>query len=53
MMKENVRFKQLQLNYLNNQRQDKEHVRLVISSLRVGAVSSVLERWTVVLLVSF
>ena len=35
-MKENLRFKQLQLNYLNNQKTKKEHYsRLEISSIRV------------------
>ena len=52
-MKEILRFKQLRLNYLNNQKKKKEHLRLVIGSFRVGAVSSVLERLTVVSLVSF
>ena len=50
-MKENLRFKQLSLNYLNNQK--KEHLRLVISFIKVGAASSILEQLTVVLLVSF
>ena len=37
IMKENVRFTQLQLNYLNKKRK-KEHLRLLISYIRVGAV---------------
>ena len=56
-MKGNLRFKQLRLSYLNKttkkKQKKKEHLRLVISSIRVGAVSSVLEQLTVVLLVSF
>ena len=52
-MKENLRFKQLRLNYLSNQKKKKRHLRLVISPIRLGAVSSVLEQLTVVLLVSF
>ena len=45
-MKENLRFKQLRFNYINNQKQtnkqtnkQKEQLRLVISSLRVGVVA--------------
>ena len=43
------------MNDVNNQRKQtkKEHLRLVISSIRVGVVSSVLEQMTFVLLVSF
>ena len=52
-MNENLRFKQLQLTYLNNQKNKKEHLRLITSSIRVSAVSSILEQLTVVLLVSF
>ena len=42
-------------NHLNNQKKKKKknHLRIVISSIRVGAVSSVLEQLAVVLLVSF
>ena len=45
----------LQLNYLNKPKKNKkkEHLISVISSIRVGTVSSVLERLTVALLVSF
>ena len=44
----------LQLNYLNKpKKKKKEHLISVISSIRVGTVSSVLERLTVALLVSF
>ena len=56
IMKENLCSKQLRLNYTNNQKKRKKergHLRLVISSIRVGAVSSVLELLTVALLVSF
>ena len=49
IMKEILGFKQLGLNYLNNQKKErKQRLRLVISSIRVDAVSSVLERLTVV-----
>ena len=53
-MKENLRLKQLRLNYINNQKKlRKEHLRLVISSIRLSVVSSVLEQLPAVLLVSF
>ena len=54
-MKENLPFKQLRLNYINNQKNKtkKEHLRLIVSSIRVGVFSSVLEQLTIVLLVSF
>ena len=38
-IKENLCFKQLRLNYINNQKKPKEHLRLRISSIRVGAVA--------------
>ena len=40
-LKENLRFKQLRLNYINNQKKqtEKERLRLVISSIRVGVVA--------------
>ena len=47
IMKENLRFRQLRVNYLNNNNK-KEHLRLVISLIRVAAVSVVLEQLTVV-----
>ena len=37
-IKENLRFKQSRFNYMNN-RKKKEHIRLVISSIRVGVVA--------------
>ena len=43
IMEENLRFKQLRLNYQNKQKIKKEHLRLGIDSIRVGVVSSVLE----------
>ena len=43
IMEENLRFKQLRLNYQNKQKIKKEHLRLGINSIRVGVVSSVLE----------
>ena len=43
IMEENLRFKQLRLNYQNKQKNKKEHLRLGINSIRVGVVSSVLE----------
>ena len=53
-MKENLRLKRLRLNYINNQKKlRKEHLRLVISSIRLSVVSSVLEQLPAVLLVSF
>ena len=67
-MKENQRFKQLRLNYLNKKNKQKTKqkktkttqkvqlrliIRVFISSIRVGAVSSVLERLTVFWLMSF
>ena len=41
IMKENLRFKQLRLNCINNQRKQikKEHLRLVIGPIRMGLVS--------------
>ena len=41
MLKENLRFKELRLNYINSQkkRPEKERLRLVISSVRVGVVA--------------
>ena len=56
VIKENVRLKLLRLNYINNNKKKtnkKEHLILVISSFRVGVVSSVLEQLAAVLLVSF
>ena len=55
VMKENLRLKQLRLNYINNNNNNKkkEHLILVISSFRVSVVSSVLEQLTVVFLMSF
>ena len=42
IMKENLCFKQLRMNYLNKQKKTKkEHLRLVINSIRVGVVSRV------------
>ena len=39
-MKENMRFKQLQLNCINSQnKQKKEHLRLLIISFRVAVVA--------------
>ena len=56
IMKENLRFKEMRLNYLSKQQKTKAkkgQLRLVINSVRVGVVSSVLEQLTFVLLVSF
>ena len=41
ILKENLRFKQLQLNYINSQKKqiEIERLRLVISSIRVGVVA--------------
>ena len=41
ILKENLRFKQLQLNYIGSQKKqtEKECLRLVISSIRVGVVA--------------
>ena len=41
ILKENLRFKQLRLNYINSQKKQtaKERLRLVISSIRVGVVA--------------
>ena len=41
ILKENLRFKQLRLNYINSQKKqtEKERLRLVISSVRVGVVA--------------
>ena len=55
-MKENLRFKEMRLNYLSKQQKTKAkkgQLRLVINSVRVGVVSSVLEQLTFVLLVFF
>ena len=40
-LKENLSFKQLRLNYINSQKKqtEKERLRLVISSIRVGVVA--------------
>ena len=42
-----------ELSKTTKKKKEKEHLRLVISSIRVGAVSSVLEGLTIVLLGSF
>ena len=41
ILKEKLRFKQLRLNYINSQKKqtEKERLRLVISSIRVGVVA--------------
>ena len=42
ILKENLRFKQLRLNYINNQRKqakETERLRLVTSSIRVGVLA--------------
>ena len=41
ILRENLRFKQLRLNYIHSQKKqtEKEHLRLVISSIRVGVVA--------------
>ena len=41
ILKENLHFKQLRLNYINSQKKqiEKEGLRLGISSIRVGAVA--------------
>ena len=41
ILRENLRFKQLLLNYIHSQKKqtEKEHLRLVISSIRVGVVA--------------
>ena len=41
ILKKNLRFKQLRLNYINSQKKqtEKERLRLVISSIRVGVVA--------------
>ena len=41
ILKENLHFKQLWLNYINSQKKqtEKEHLRLVISSIRVAVVA--------------
>ena len=40
IIKENLHFKQLQLNYINYQKnKPKKHLRLVISSIGVGVVA--------------
>ena len=38
-MKENLHFKQLQLNYRNNQKQKKEHIKLLVVSIGVDLVA--------------
>ena len=38
-IKENLRFKQSRFSYMNNRKKKKEHIRLVISSIRVGVVA--------------
>ena len=41
-MKENLHFKQLQLNYINNhQKQKKEHIKLVIVTIGVDVVAKI------------
>ena len=41
-MKENLHFKQLQLNYINNhQKQKKDHIELVIVSIGVDVVAKI------------
>ena len=47
IMKENLRFMQLLLNYINKKKTNKKR-----TSIKVGVVSRVLEQLTVVLLVS-
>ena len=38
-MKQNLHFKQLRLNYIKNKKKtEKEHLRLVLSPIRVGVV---------------
>ena len=41
ILKKNLRFKQLRLNYINSQKKqtEKKRLRLVISSIRVGVVA--------------
>ena len=41
ILKKNLRFKQLRLNFINKQKKqtEKERLRLVISSIRVGVVA--------------
>ena len=41
ILKENLCFKQMRLNYVNSQNKEteKERLRLIISSIRVGVVS--------------
>ena len=41
ILKENLSFKQLRLNYINNKKKqtEKERLRLVINSIRVGVVA--------------
>ena len=41
ILKENLRFTQLPLNYINSQKKqtDKEQLRLVTNSIRVGVVA--------------
>ena len=41
ILKENLRFKQLRLNYINNQKKqtEKERLRLIISSISVAVVA--------------
>ena len=41
-MKENLNFKQLQLDYINNQKQkEKKHIRLVTVSIEVDVVAKI------------
>ena len=41
-MKENLHFKQLQLNYINNhQKQKKEHIKLVVVTIGVHVVAKI------------
>ena len=41
-MKENLHFKQLQLNYINKQKQkQKEHIRLVIVCIGVDVIATI------------
>ena len=43
-MKDNLHFKQLQLNYINNQKQkQKEYIRLVIGSIGVDVVVKIVD----------
>ena len=42
-MEENLHFKQLQLKYINNQKQQKKKIRLVIVSIGVDVVAKINE----------